>query len=113
MTPEQETECRQLVLDYATALNDWEVRRTIFDRLQAGREVAPARAARVAGLSIEDFVREHEQIFARYIVPRDRKHGTNPGSPTSYGKDGGFFDVGPQTSTSVHQRDDHTISLCS
>ena len=43
MTPELGSECRQLVLDYANALNDWEVRRTILERAEAGRHVAPAR----------------------------------------------------------------------
>lgn len=111
MTPELESECRQLVLDYANALNDWEVRRTILERVEAGRDAAPAHAARVAGLTLADLLREHEHIFARYIVPRDRRHGTNPGSPTSYGKDGRFFDVRPATIASMQERDPDTIEV--
>ena len=111
MTPEDETECRQVVFGYAIELNDWEIQKYIFDRIQNGRHVAPSRAALVDGMTAQQFVDRHINIFERYIFPRDRKYGTNPGGPATIGRDGRFFDVALETILSVAERNKNTIEV--
>jgi hypothetical protein len=111
MTPEDEAECRRIVFGYASELNDWEVQEFIFDRLQDGRHVAPSRAALVDGMTSEEFIDRHIDIFKRYIFPRDRKYGTNPGAPGMIGRDGSFFDVNLETMISVLERNKITIEV--
>lgn len=111
MTPEDEAECRRVVFGYATELNDWEVQKYIFDRLQDGRHVTPTRAALVDGMTAEQFIDRHIDIFERYIFPRDRKYGTNPGGPAMIGRDGRFFDVNLETINSVVERNNTTIEV--
>jgi hypothetical protein len=111
MTPEDETECRRVVFGYATALNEWEIQKYIFDRIQEGRHVAPTRMALVTGLTNESLVKRHTELFAAYIYPRDRKYGTNPGGPMVIGRDGRFFDVKEETITSVAERSRNTVEV--
>jgi hypothetical protein len=111
MTPEVEAECRRVVFGYASELNEWEVQKYLFDRLQYGMHVAPSRAALVDGLTAEQLIDRHIEIFNRYIFPKDRKYGANPGSPTSYGRDGRFLDVNQETIISVLERNKTTIEV--
>lgn len=111
MTPEDEAECRRVVLDYAISMNEWEIKRYTLDRLESGRMVAPGREALVAGLTDNDLVEQHKAIFARCIVPRERKHGANPGRASHWGKDGSFYGVAPEGVAAVVERNRTTIEV--
>ncbi len=111
MTPDDETECRRVVLEYAMSKNEWDVLKYIFDRIQEGRHVAPARAALVAGLTNDEFTQRHIAMFGSYIYPRDRKYGTNPGRPPTISRDGPFSNVGADSICSVTERNRTTIEV--
>ena len=111
MTPEDESECRRIVLGYATTKNEWDIQKNIFDRLQEGRHVASGRAALVTGLTNEDFTRRHIAMFAAYIHPRERKYGTNPGGPAMISRDGPFANVSAESICSVTERNRNTIEV--
>lgn len=78
MSTTEETECRRIVFEFASAINDWETRQYILCRLALGQHVSPARTALVAGLTKEIHAEEHKEIFRRYIFARERKYGTAP-----------------------------------
>lgn len=111
MSPELEDQCRRIVLGYATAKNEWDILKYIFDRVQEGRHVAPAHAARVAGLSEPILTERHVQMFSTYILPRDRKYGTTPGGPTLISRDGPFSNISPETILSVTERNRSTVEV--
>lgn len=111
MTPQDEYDCRRIVLGYATTKNEWDILKNIFDRLQEGRHVAPGRAALVTGLTNEEFTRRHIAMFAEYIYPRERKYGANPGGPTLISRDGPFSNVCADSICSVTERNHNTIEL--
>jgi hypothetical protein len=111
LTPEDEAECRRVVLGYANAKNEGDVLKYIFDRVQEGRHVSPSRAALVAGLSEVDFHTKHVSMFDSYIYPRDRKYGTNPGGPTMISRDGPFAGVDAATISSVTERNRNTVEV--
>lgn len=109
MSPDDEAECRRVVLDFVTALNQWEVRWFTVRRLEAGEVAAPTGA--VAGLTSEALLDEHRAIFARCVVPRERKYGSNLGRPGAWGARGSFFDVRPEGITAVVGRDRNTAEV--
>lgn len=111
MTPADESECRRVVLGYATALNEWEVLSYIFDRVQTGRHVSPSRAELVTGLTQEILTGRHVEMFDMYIYPKDRKYGTTPGAPTMFGRDGRLSNVSEETIAKVAERNRTTIEV--
>ena len=106
-----EAECRRVVLGYATAKNEWDILKYLFDRVKEGKHVAPGRAALVDGLTEEDLKENHIQLFSMYIYPRERKYGTTPGGPTMISRDGPFSNVDSDTISSVTERNRNTIDV--
>jgi NTF2 fold immunity protein len=93
MHEDEIAQCKQLVLDYVNAINQWEIIEYILQRIENGKFVSDERAALAVGLSHADHTKQHEAIFSRYITSRARKLGSNAGLANSVGKDGRFFDV--------------------
>ncbi len=69
------------------------------------------RAALVTGLTAEDFTERHIAMFSAYILPRERKYGTNPGGPTMISRDGPFANVSAESISSVTERNRNTIEV--
>jgi hypothetical protein len=111
LTPEDDIECRRVVLGYALAKNEWDILKYILDRIRHNMHVSPARAALVEGLSEEDLRLRHISMFDSFIFPRDRKYGANPGGPTGISRDGPFSGVDPETIVSVAERNRNTIEV--
>lgn len=101
MSLTEEADCRALVLNYGMAINEWERLQTILWRIEQGQFVPARDRESVAGITPQAHLETHTELFARYIVPRERKYGSNPGQPKSWGNTGKFFDVSPETIHSV------------
>jgi hypothetical protein len=93
--------CKNVVAGYCAAINEWERMRSILGRLENNQFVSASQRESVKGLTLEAHDQEHMKIFDRFIVPRVRRYGSNPGNPNSWSDKGSFFDVSPQTIRSV------------
>src|SRR5438045_1266429 len=92
--------CKDTVTGFCTAINEWERIRSILGRMDNGQFVRESQRASVERLTLAGHNEEHAQIFDRFVVPRARKYGSNPGKANSWGG-GRFFDVNPETIRSV------------
>lgn len=93
--------CKNAVAGYCRAINQWERDRYILGRIENDQFTSESDRESVAGLTLESHRDAHEQIFARFIVPRHRKYGSSPGTPNSWSKDGSYYDVDPNTIRTV------------
>jgi hypothetical protein len=82
-------------------MNEWEKIYTILRRIAEGSFVSDSDRKAVADVTVESHLAQHADIFARFIVPRDRKYGAKPGEPTSWSQNGSFFDLSRDTIRSV------------
>jgi len=93
--------CKDVIIRYCQAINEWERLRYILGRVENGQFTSVADRESVAGLTLESHHEAHAKIFDRFILPRDREHGSRPGAPNSSSKDGSFYGVDPQTIRAV------------
>jgi len=93
--------CKEAVLGYCKALNKWERNRYILGRIENGQFTSASDRESVAGLILESHHETHEKIFDSFVVPRERKYGSNPGAPNSWSKDGSYYDVDSDTIRAV------------
>ena len=93
-------QCHQVVLDFCVAINNWGDTFTTVKRIANGQFVSEARRIAVNGQTVESCLLEHAQIFQAFVVPRERKFGTNPGQPNSWSRST-FFDVSASGITAV------------
>ena len=99
--PDDIEACKDAVVGYCTAINDWEVAQTIIDRIAKDQFVSEPQRKAVDGITLDSHNKEHGNIFRLFVVPRDRNYGSNPGEPKSWGNKGSFFDIDRQTIESV------------
>lgn len=93
--------CQDTVFGYCTAINEWERLQYILGRIEKKQFVQDRHLESVAGLTLLSHAEEHARIFERFIVPRQRAYGANPGEPLSWARDGSYYDVERQTIKSV------------
>jgi hypothetical protein len=93
--------CKDVVVGFCTAINDWDTVRCILGRIENGQYLIGLQREAVEGITVEDHNKKHVSIFQQFVVPRERKFGSNPGSPTSWGTGGSFFDVDRDSIDSV------------
>lgn len=93
--------CKDAVVGYCTAINDWETAQTIVDRIAKGQHVIGSQGKAVQGITPESHREKHADIFNRFVFPRDRGYGSNPGAPNSWGSNGSFFNVAHETIESI------------
>ena len=101
MSQNEEADCRALVLNYCLAINEWERVQTILGRIEQGQFVPARDRELVTGITPQAHLESHAAIFAQYIVPRERKYGSNPRQPKSWTARGRFVEISPETIHSV------------
>ncbi len=72
---------RHTVTRFCQAIQQWEATMALIDRVAEGKRVTEAQRDSVAGLTYDTQFVEHARIFEEFIVPRERKYGSNPGRP--------------------------------
>jgi hypothetical protein len=87
-------------------MNEWERIYSVVERIEDGKFVSPKDRDAVAGVTRRGHLGAHARLFARHVIPRDRKYASNPGEPKSWSGAGSFFDVSLATIRSVVFRDD-------
>lgn len=93
--------CREIALGFCTELNAWERRHYLIGRLSAGQFVHPKRQQEVQGISFDESLSQHAELFRRYVLPGIRKYGSNPGEPKSWSRDGRYNNVSENTIRSI------------
>ena len=81
--------CKEVVYNFCTEFNEWEalyfsLKRAETRRIE-GKVIADKLKKKIEGHSIDEQKARHAKIFEKYINPRDRKYGSNPGEPGSCG----------------------------
>ncbi len=105
MREKVETECREIVHSFSTAMNEWERVYSILGRIADGKFVSQKDRDAVAGVTRQGHLEAHARLFAQFVVPRERKYGSNPGEPNGWGPQGRYHDVSLATIRSVTFRD--------
>lgn len=93
--------CKDAVVGYCQAINEWERIRYILGRIENGQFTSALDRESVVGLILQTHSEAHEKIFERFVVPRERKYGSNPGAPNSWNKVGSYHAVDPDTINAV------------
>ncbi|MFN9606617.1 MAG: hypothetical protein ACK57G_07425 [Planctomycetota bacterium] len=85
--------CKELVFEFANALNDWQCRAYVVNRIVNGQFVSDKKRASLTGYTWDRIVEEHFQLFSRFTRLDDSEWGTVPGKPVSFPNTGDFEGV--------------------